>query len=185
MEATHLFKSARIRFAAMTEEAAASFSKWSEDPEYIRNLDTDIAFPRSEDSFRKEIQGGGGSLTSFELAIHMVLDDRLIGFAALHSIEWNNRAGRLAIGIGEKEDRNKGYGTEALQLLLQYAFYELNLHRVGLDVIGNNHSAIRCYEKVGFVVEGVIREGVLRDNQRVDRIYMGLLREEWERNLKH
>ncbi|SDW75889.1 Protein N-acetyltransferase, RimJ/RimL family [Marininema mesophilum] len=182
MNPSNIFRGARIRFTAVTEQAAEAYAKWSEDAEYLRNLDTDYAVPRSADSFRAEIQAGSGQGGGIEFAVHTVTDDKLIGFAALHSIEWNNQAGRLSIGIGEKDCRNKGYGTEALQLLLQYAFHELNLNRVGLDVIGSNRAAIRSYEKAGFIIEGVIREGVLRDHQKVDRIYMGILRREWDKD---
>lgn len=65
-------------------------------------------------------------------------------------------------------------------MILLYAFYELNLHRVGLDVIGNNTPAIRSYTAVGFQEEGRMREAVYRDGQRYDRIMMSILRREWE-----
>ncbi|MGQ0517411.1 GNAT family N-acetyltransferase, partial [Bacillus sp. D-CC] len=67
----------------------------------------------------------------------------------IRSIEWNNRTGLLAIGIGDANDRGKGYGREAIHLILKYAFYELNLHRVGLDVISYNKAAIELYKKMG------------------------------------
>jgi RimJ/RimL family protein N-acetyltransferase len=98
----------------------------------------------------------------------------------IHSIEWNNRSGLLAIGIGEQENRNKGYGSDALQLILRYAFHELNLNRVGLDVIEYNEKAIHTYEKAGFQHEGRLRAAVYRDGKSYDRILMGILRTEWE-----
>ena len=73
----------------------------------------------------------------------------------------------------------KGYGTDALRLVLRYAFHELNLFCVGLDVVGNNAQAIRAYEKVGFSQEGVVRSALLRDGQRHDFCRMGILRDEW------
>lgn len=180
MSQTNLFRSSRIRLVALGEEDAEAFARWSEDAEYLRNLDTDYAVPRSANYFRSEIEANASSHNGLEFGIRTIEDDRLIGFVSLHSIEWNNRAGRLAVGIGERDYRGKGYGTEVLQLILRYAFDELNLNRVGLDVIGNNKAAIRCYEKSGFVVEGVVREGVIRDGQKQDRIYMGILKSEWE-----
>lgn len=109
-----------------------------------------------------KIQGLSSQNNTFELGIRLISDSRLIGFISLHSIEWNNKSGRLAIGIGEKDCRHIGLGTEAIQLMIQYAFHELNLHRVGLDVISNNMMAIRCYEKSCIVVEGRMRESVHR-----------------------
>lgn len=177
-----ILQSSRIQFVALKAEDAELFSRWSEDAEYLRNLDTDYAMPRSADYYREQIQGLSSQNNTIELGIRLMSDQRLIGFISLHSIEWNNRSGRLAIGIGEKDCRHIGLGTEAIQLLMKYAFHELNLHRLGLDVISNNPSAIRSYEKAGFVVEGRIRESVLRDGQILDRIYMGLLRSDWEVN---
>jgi RimJ/RimL family protein N-acetyltransferase len=76
-------------------------------------------------------------------------------------------------------DRGKGYGSEALKLLLQFAFLELNLHRIGLDVISYNEPAIRSYIRSGFSEEGRVREAIYREGKRYDRIYMGLLKQEW------
>ena len=76
---------------------------------------------------------------------------------AIHGIEWNNRTGLLAIGIGDANDRGRDM-EEAIHLILKYAFYELNLHRVGLDVISYNKAAIELYKKMGFQIEGCMRE---------------------------
>ncbi|HSJ56839.1 MAG TPA: GNAT family protein, partial [Anaerolineae bacterium] len=118
--------------------------------------------------------------STVEFRIYTLDDDRLIGFVALHSLEWNNRAARLVIGIGEPEYRGRGYGSDALRLVLRYAFRELNLERVGLNVNGNNARAIRAYEKVGFRHEGAMRRALRRDGQWQDRIIMGILYDEWK-----
>ncbi|MXO81399.1 GNAT family N-acetyltransferase, partial [Paenibacillus sp. OT2-17] len=111
--------------------------------------------------------------------LRTLADDVLIGFVAIHGIEWNNRSGQLAIGIGNTDYRGKGFGAEAVGLILRYAFYELNLNRVGLDVIEYNTQAIRTYEKAGFQLEGRVRSAVLRDGNSYDRIMMGILYSEW------
>jgi RimJ/RimL family protein N-acetyltransferase len=84
---------------------------------------------------------------------------RYIGGVRLHSISWADRRARLAIGIFDRRFWSRGYGTEAIRLLLRHGFDDLGLHRVDLIVLEFNARAIRCYEKCGFV-----REGVLRDN---------------------
>lgn len=76
------------------------------------------------------------------------------------------------------EHRGNGYGTDALRVMLRYAFNELNLNRVGLDVISYNESTIRAHEPVRFTVEGRMRQAVLRDGQAYDRVIMGILRSE-------
>lgn len=85
----------------------------------------------------------------------------------------------MGIGIGEREYWSKGYGTDAMNVILRFAFDELNLYRISLNVFEYNQRAIRSYEKVGFVVEGREREFLRRGGRRWDMIFMGLLREEW------
>ncbi len=87
----------------------------------------------------------------------------------------------MGIGIGERDYWGRGYGTDAMQVLLRYAFDELNLHRVSLGVFEYNTRAIRAYEKAGFVVEGRGPQELHRDGRRWDMIFMGILREEWQR----
>ena len=85
----------------------------------------------------------------------------------------------MGIGIGEQTCWSKGRGTDAMRIFLRYAFTELNLHRISLDVLDSNARAIRSYEKAGFVVEGHARQVVRRDGQRGGLIFMGILRDEW------
>ncbi len=113
-------------------------------------------------------------------SIRTVADDRLIGFIGAWGLSWAHGDTFFGIGIGEEDLWGKGYGTEALQLFLRYAFCEMNLRRVSLNVFGYNPRAIRSYEKCGFKIEGRQRQALLRDGQRWDMIYMGILREEWE-----
>ena len=170
-----IFTGRLVRLSASRPEDAAAFSRWSHDAEYRRNLDSDVVRPESEDAYARRDSG-----SSFFFPVRTLEDDQLIGFVALFSIEWSNAAGTVAIGIGEPDYRDRGYGTDAMRTILRYAFDELSLHRVGLDVNGNNPRAIHVYEKIGFRHEGVRREAIHRDGQRIDRIYMGILRNEWE-----
>ncbi len=142
-------------------------------------MDSDYARPLSAEEAALRLNPEEVDPNKVEFHFRTLADDRLIGFVALHSIEWNNGAGLLAIGIGEPQYRGKGYGTDALHLILRYAFQELNLFRIGLDVIATNPRAIHTYEKLGFQHEGCMRGAVLRDGRRTDRIFMGILRDEW------
>ncbi|MBN1138528.1 MAG: GNAT family N-acetyltransferase [Anaerolineae bacterium] len=175
-----LFKGKLVRLAPPTRDDAEAFARWSQDADYLRNLDTEYARPYSAESFIERFNPGHESPNSVTFYLRTLADDKLIGFAAIHSIEWNNQAGLLAIGIGEADYRGRGYGADALRLLLRYAFDELNLYRLGLDVIANNTQAIRAYERVGFKQEGIQRDAVLRDGRRYGRIIMGILRHEWQ-----
>jgi RimJ/RimL family protein N-acetyltransferase len=176
----NLFRGELIRLVAPAEEDAPVLARWSEDADYLRALDSDYARPVSAHEFATRLAPDQSDPNKVEFHLRTLQEDRLIGFVALHSIEWNNGAAMLAIGIGESAYRGKGYGSDALRLILRYAFNELNLHRVGLDVISNNTRAIRAYEGAGFQHEGTMRDAVLRDGSRHDRVLMSILRHEWQ-----
>lgn len=101
----------------------------------------------------------------------------LIGVCQLRNIDYIHRNAELQIRIGEVAQRGQGYRTEAVKLLLDFAFKDLNLHRVSLHVFGGNLAAVRAYEKAGFVKEGLLRHAAHIDGQYVDVHVMGILRE--------
>jgi RimJ/RimL family protein N-acetyltransferase len=120
---------------------------------------------------------------SIHLMIRILADDQAIGFISLGGINWVHGSAWVGIGIGDPAFWSKGYGTEAMQLLLHYAFDELNLYRVNLNVFEYNERAVRSYVKSGFVVEGRARRVFVREGRRWDFIYMGILRDEWASQL--
>jgi diamine N-acetyltransferase len=81
--------------------------------------------------------------------------------------------------IGEKKFWGRGIGQEVTRLMVEYAFHRLNLNRVTLGVLAEHESAVRCYEKVGFKVEGRFRQELFRDGEYKDRLWMGLLRADY------
>lgn len=180
MDQQDLFRGALVRLAARRPEDLEIFARWSNDAHYRRMLDTDPARPLSIEQIAAGPDGGDGGTHDLNFRLRTLQDDTLIGFVALFRIEWQHGVATLAIGIGEPAYRGRGYGSDALRLILGYAFNELNLHRVGLDVIAYNTPAIRAYERAGFRREGLVRASVLRDGVRHDRIMMGILREEWQ-----
>jgi RimJ/RimL family protein N-acetyltransferase len=107
------------------------------------------------------------------------VEGRLIGEIKLHSINTQDRRASMAIGIYDLQRLGKGFGTEAIYLLLRHAFTELNLHRVGIRVLAFNQRAIRAYAKCGFKVEGRERETAYVDGEWHDDIMMGLLATEY------
>jgi RimJ/RimL family protein N-acetyltransferase len=111
--------------------------------------------------------------------IRLLDTEKLIGSCQLHSISPVHRGAELQIRLGEEGQRGKGYGTEALQLLLAFAFGDLNLNRVYLHVFSTNGAALRVYERVGFVREGILRKAVYIDGEYIDVVVMGILRDEY------
>jgi RimJ/RimL family protein N-acetyltransferase len=105
----------------------------------------------------------------------------LIGVCQLRAIDRVHSTADLQIRIGDVSARGRGHGTEAVMRLLDFAFRDLNLHRVSLQVFADNAAAIRAYEKAGFTREGVLRAAAHVDGRYVDIVCMSVLRHEHER----
>jgi RimJ/RimL family protein N-acetyltransferase len=165
-----LFIGERLRLAAPQSDDAVIMSRWSQDSHYQRLLEDDAIRPQAPD----EVSRGGYN----EFRLRTLDKDRLIGFTAIFMVTRHGSA-MLAIGIGEPEYRGKGYGQEALKLIMAYGFRELNLQRLGLNVFAYNTAAIKAYERVGFVREGTRRSSILRDGIRYDEHQYGILYSEW------
>ena len=169
--------------AANSETDAELFAKWSRDSEYMR---LQSSWPtrlwsqkQAKEALRDWMEHERPD--EMEFVIRTLAEDRPIGSIGLDGIRWSHGDTFVGIGIGEREYWGKGYGTDAMRIMLRYAFMELNLHRVSPNVYEYNPRAIRSYEKAGFTVEGRQRQALDRDGRRWDIIYMGSLREEWKR----
>lgn len=177
-----LFQGKLVRLAAEeVQPLAEALSKWSRDSEYWRLLASDASRTPSvkltKDWFDKDQEKERPDQFSF--AIRTLEDDRLIGSMGLGGVRWTHGEAFVGIGLGERAYWGKGYGTDAMRVILRYAFTELNLHRVSLDVFAYNPRAIKSYEKAGFSHEGKTRGMLQRDGKRWDMVFMGILREEW------
>ena len=102
-----------------------------------------------------------------------------IGNVGLHGIDRANRRASLGIVIGEKDQWSKGHGTDAVRTVLRYAFRDLHLHKVNLDVLDYNDRAIRLYKRCGFAVEGLRREELWKRGRFVNLVRMSILESEF------
>jgi RimJ/RimL family protein N-acetyltransferase len=155
--------------------------RWQRDSEFVRLADADPIVLASErkirEWFEKQAERGFDA-KRYPFSIRALAEDRFIGFVGLwvdlvHAEAW------VGIGIGEREFWGKGYGTDAMRVILRYAFTELNLFRVTLGVHEYNPRAQRSYEKAGFRLEGRSRMDMFREGKRTDSLWMGILREDW------
>jgi len=181
---TQLFEGKLVRLALPEPERDAEIeSKWTHDAESMRLLSDAPVRPLSPVLIKKKYEEAEKEKATnrYHLAIRTKADDRLVGFVKIENIEWNNGTGHLTLGIGDPNDRGKGYGREALALILRYAFAELNLYRLSATTFEYNERAQRFLEKAGFQLEVRRRQAVHRDSRRWDTLRYGLLREEWER----
>jgi RimJ/RimL family protein N-acetyltransferase len=121
-------------------------------------------------------------LKGYRYFIVLIGSDELIGQISLHDIDHLNRHAFLGIMIGEVEHQAKGYGTEAVRLVLDYGFNTLNLHNIMLSVHEDAHAAIACYKKVGFKESGRRREWIFKNGKYYDVLYMDILAREYVKN---
>ena len=115
-------------------------------------------------------------------AIHRDGVEEPVGVIGLMNVSEANSSADLSIIVGSAEDRDQGVGSEAIRLLLDYAFGSLGLNRVGLSVFDFNKAAISAYEKVGFSHEGRLKKAIQRDGAFHDALLMRVLADEWRAN---
>jgi RimJ/RimL family protein N-acetyltransferase len=155
------------------------YNAWMKDSHFARLLDSDPVIPWPKKMTKEWMEKHQDDFLEF--IFHPTGEpDRPIGFVGLDGINWVSRNTWVGIGIGNRDYWGKGYGTDAMRVMLRYAFCQLNLHRVSLSVFAYNPRAVRSYEKAGFTREGVEPEFLARDGQRFDIILMGILRSEWK-----
>jgi RimJ/RimL family protein N-acetyltransferase len=107
-------------------------------------------------------------------------DGRHIGNCGIHEASPEDRMASVGILIGEKDCWGQGYGTDAMRTMLCFAFEEMNLHRIELDVYAFNERARASYRKCGFIDEVCKRQERFHEGRFIDVITMGILRHEWE-----
>lgn len=175
-----LFNGERVRLRKMSAEDASTYHKWRNDIEVMQftNPSLDVFTYADTENFVKSITE---SHNSRNYIIEEVETDKSIGVTSLINIDYGNRNAECIIDIGDKDYWSKGFGQEAFRLLLDFAFKELNLHKVYLQVFSFNERAIRLYQKLGFNQEGEQKEQFYRDGAWHDVIFMGLLKRNYKK----
>lgn len=174
-----LFRGNKLRLTALRDSDAESMRQWTEDSVFANLASSNAAYPRTDKQIKERIESSQSGKNGYYFAMRPLDDERLLGLVSLGEIEWNNGVGWVGIEIGDTQNRGQGYGTEAMSLLLDYAFLELNFRKVQLSVFDYNQPAIAIYEKLGFVQEGTLREFGVRFNTTYDMLFYGILRREW------
>lgn len=178
----------RIRLRRPEREDMPRCAAWINDPDVRKGLS--FLFPVS---VAHELQWFEHQLALEPAAQQFLIDARAesmlpdasdpawtpVGVCGLLNLDWPHRQAEIGIFIGPSEFPGAGYGAEAVRVLVRWAFRTLNLHRVYLRVFEDNGPAIRCYEKVGFRLEGRQRQSRFQDGRYIDTLMMSVLRDEW------
>lgn len=165
-----------VYLSPISTDDTETFMRWVNDPEMAQFTtfhDRIISLPIEKDAIESLAKSGN--------AFSIIVQDtgRVIGNCSFHNVDNTNRNAEIGIIIGEKDYWGKGYGTEAVKLLLKFGFENRNFNSIHLHVFSFNERAISCYEKVGFKRQGIMREAVIRGNKKHDLIYMDFLASEY------
>jgi RimJ/RimL family protein N-acetyltransferase len=167
----------KIYLRPVEREDAPRLEAYFNDPEVTRNLA--VYRPMNLAAEEEFVAALNRSEHELVLGIAVKQSDALVGTVGLHRIEAKDRHAGFGIAIGAKTEWGKGYGSEATRLVLEHAFSTLNLNRIWLHVYAENQRAIRVYEGIGFVREGVLRQHGYREGRYADTVVMGILRDDW------
>ena len=184
-----IFTGTLVRLSAFDpDEMSKALPRWWRNSEFSRLLSSSLGPLQSPKAaanwMEKEVLEP--SPASYFFSIRTLAEDKLIGDIGLDVVDWSGRDAFVGLGIGETEYWSKGYGTDVMNILLRFAFLEINLRRVTLTVFEYNPRAIRSYEKAGFSHEGRLRKILNKEGRRWDILFMGVLREQWmEKNHLH
>ena len=172
-----LLEGHKVGLALMLKEDVPALARWNQDLEFTARM----GGPGEAHSLemRQEFYDKNSRMRadSIEFAVLLLSTGQLIGFSGLFDISRAMTA-TLFVGIGERELWGKGLGTEATRLIFEYGFFFRSLHSIKVEVNGYNRRAIRLYERLGFKLVGRLRDAIVMNGNRYDRVIMDLLRHE-------
>jgi RimJ/RimL family protein N-acetyltransferase len=176
-----LFSGQLVNLRAFTEEDIKPSVEFMNNMEIMLSLDDDAPMPQSYETQKEwfeEMRKNKKSYKDFFWAID-TKDGKYIGGCGVNHMDRKNRVAQVGIFIGDCEYLGKGYGTDAMKVLLEFLFEEYNVHKVKLMVFDYNKRAIKSYEKCGFETEAILRDSVFRYGKYHDMRAMAILKEEY------
>ncbi|WP_425446497.1 GNAT family N-acetyltransferase [Dethiothermospora halolimnae] len=176
-----MLKGKKVKLRGIEKEDVKLAYKYMNDPEVILNLTPSIPYPMTLDREMDWYENQKKSKDTYNFAIEAIEEGIYIGGCGINTLDLKNGVVIVGIFIGNKDYRSKGYGTEAMKLLIDFIFNQINVNKVQLVVYGFNERAIKSYKKNGFIEEGRIRQRIFRNGKYHDEIVMGILREEYEK----
>ena len=141
-----------------------------------------FALPSNPQQHQQKINERLEDPNSIIFTIVSLEQDQAIGSTSFFRIDWVGRMAIFYIAIAEKDNWSKGYGSEATQMMVNYAFNTLNLNRIQLHVSTENEAAVKAYKKAGFHTEGTLRQAMFNNNHYSDFYVMAILRQDWEKS---
>lgn len=174
-----MFTGEKVRLREYRREDLELALKYINDEEIKRDFKLGIPFPLTTEDENKWFESLSAGKDTYIFAIETLDEGLYIGGCGINEIFWKNSIACVEILIGNKDYRGRGYGTDAMNVLVRFIFEQMNINKVKLTVHSFNERAINSYKKCGFVVEGVLRQEIFRNGKFYDSVAMSILREEY------
>jgi RimJ/RimL family protein N-acetyltransferase len=166
----------RVVLRPLSPDDYPALYEWRIEPHTWALQSSSPLWPWTFASFCEVYDGLARGKDMAEFAVDV--DGALVGRCGLFAVDELSRNGEIGISFGPPH-RGKGYGRDAIRVLVTYAFEHRNLHRVWLETVASNVAALRAYAAAGFVEEGRLREHAWVEGGYDDVVRMGVLRSEW------
>ncbi len=164
------------------EDDLSNYLKWMNDKQVTKYLESG----RSETTLEslKDYIKQNNSSTSVLLGIFEKRSKKHIGNIKLHLIDYQNKSGEIGIMIGETSAQGQGYAFEAIRLVIDYAFFNLELNRVTTGMVVDNVGSKKAFEKAGFILEGTLRESFFSNGFFYDCHRLAVLKSDYIKKIK-
>jgi RimJ/RimL family protein N-acetyltransferase len=179
-----MFTGKLVRLREYRKDDIPLAQKLLNDPEMKLCLPPGIPFLYTLEDEEKWFASNTSLKDTYNFSIETLEGAEYLGGCGLNSVDWKNSKVEVGIFIGNKDYLGRGYGTDAMKVLIAFIFNEMNIRKINLNVYSFNERAIKSYKKCGFVVEGVMRQEIFKNGAYHDELKMGLLRDEWKRTEK-
>ncbi|SES83375.1 GNAT family N-acetyltransferase [Anaerobranca gottschalkii] len=178
-----MFTGKKVRLREYRKEDLNTALTYINDPDIKRLINPGIPYLYTLEDEERWMANNSATKDCYSFAIETLEESKYIGGCGINKIDWKNSWAEIGIFIGDKNYQSKGYGTDALHVLIKFIFEQLNINKIKLNTFSFNKRGIKAFEKVGFKVEGILREELYRDGQYHDIYVMALFKGENMDNL--
>ncbi|MDD5005730.1 MAG: GNAT family N-acetyltransferase [Candidatus Omnitrophica bacterium] len=155
------------------EDINENYCRWMNDQDINKYMETRY-FPHTIEDIKQYVEKIHNNPEQIFLAICLKNEKQHIGNIKLGPINWIHRVGEISLFIGEKACWGKGYATEAIKLISNYAFYKLNLRKLTAGCYANNIGSLLAFQKANFVQEAILKNQYFCDGVYVNKICLAL-----------
>lgn len=163
----------KVCLRAYKEEDIQKAAAFVNDKELKKLLVTSVPFPMTlweEADWVKSQKGGKNG--EYNFAIEDLETKEYIGGCGINEVNWLTRVAVVGIMIGDKDYWGRGYGTDAMKVLMKFIFEEMNMNKIRLSTFSFNERAIKSYKKCGYEIEGVLKNEIFKEGKYYDEVIM-------------